>query len=254
VNLISTRQEIEDTPEGFFMYGINSVVNEYHSIKLSRDVKQAHNHLRKQGIFPHLAPMGFQNVRSIDGKASIIIDERVAILIRTAFEYYAEGKLNSLIEIADYFYKEGYRHPRSKNGRLHKQSISRMLNNPFYYGCFVHDGELIAHKYPRIISKELFDKVQRKLNGKTAQTGVYKKINEDYPLKTICNCTECSKKLFGAPSKGNGGTYHYYYCRTKNCNKATSTKIVHDLFKKELMELEPTTGTLNLFEEILKRV
>lgn len=252
IKLISTRQEIEDSPEGYLLYVIQSGMNEYHSVKLSYDVKKAHNHLREQGIFPHKAPLGYKNLRT-DGRASLIIDEAIAPLIHDAYLKYANGELNSLEEVAKYFYDNGYRHGITNRGLMRKQKVSWIFNNPFYYGYFYHKDELIMHKYERIIDKELFDRVQKKLNGKSIQTGTYKKINGDYPLKTICKCTECARKLFGAPSKGNGGVYHYYYCRTKNCNKATGTEIVHDLFRKELMGLEPTEGTLSLFAEILKR-
>src|SRR5690606_27537323 len=112
----------------------------------------AHRHLREQGIFPHKAPLGYKNIR-VDGKAGIILDEEIAPLIRSAFEKYANSELNSLEEVAKYFYDNGYRYGKSNAGLMRKQKVSWIFNKTFYYGCYYDkdkDG-WIMHKYERII-------------------------------------------------------------------------------------------------------
>ncbi len=214
IKLTSCSQEIDDTPEGFLMYVIQSGMNEYYSVKLSHDVKKAHKHLREKGIYPGKAPFGYENFRNENKQARIRLNEELGNLIAQAFKRYAYGELNSLNEVAEFFYMKGVTSASGK--KFNKQAMSRMFNQSFYYGYFKNGEELVKHVYPSIIDKELFNKVQVKLTGKKVQSDVYKKENEDFPLRSVCYCEECVAKIYGAPSRGSGGVYKYYWCKKKD--------------------------------------
>jgi len=172
--LIASSMEFDNRPEDTLTFGVNAVVDEYYSKRLSLDVKKSHTELKEQGIYPYKAPLGYKNYRNERNQARIRVDEEVNSLIADAFNMYASGELNSLEEIAEFFYQNGYRFKGNRNsngsGRLSKQTISRILNNPFYYGKFEHNGRMIEHIYPALVSEEIFVEVQSKLKKKVTKS------------------------------------------------------------------------------------
>lgn len=168
--LITSSMDYKDTPEGMVTFGINAVIDEYYSKKLSEDVKKSHKALKDKGIYPHKAPLGYKNYRNDLKQERIMLDDSVHHLITEAFQMYADSQLASLNEVSDYFYDSGYRFKGNKKsngtGRMSKQTLSRLMKNPFYYGKFEHEGRLVRHVYPPLTTEAIFNQVQDKLKKK----------------------------------------------------------------------------------------
>ena len=90
---------------------------------------------------------------------------------------------------------------------------------------------------------------------------VRKDFNDKFPLRGLIYCSECGKKLSGAPSRSHTGRYYnYYQCVTRTCpqrGKTISANIVHETVKEDMSNRQNETGTEDfskfLFEEVLDR-
>ena len=104
-----------------------------------------------------LAPIGYINdVRT----KTVVVDKKRASLIRKAFELYAKNG-SRLEDISNFLAQSGI---HSKNGkRLHRDRITFILSNPFYYGHFRYGGEIHEGKHQPVVSKKIFDKAQEVL-------------------------------------------------------------------------------------------
>src|SRR3989338_7898125 len=131
----------EPTPQGKFMLNIAFGQSKYYVDSLSENTKRGLRQKVRRGEYPSLAPIGYINdVRN----KSIIVDRKKARIIRQAFELYAKGN-SRLEDIAIFLAQSGV---HSKNGkRLHRDRISFILSNPFYYGHFRYAGEIHEGKH-----------------------------------------------------------------------------------------------------------
>ncbi|MDX9971035.1 MAG: recombinase family protein [Candidatus Gracilibacteria bacterium] len=93
--------------------------------------------------------------------------------------------------------------------------IQKMLKNPFYYGVFIHKGEMYQGSHEPIISKQLFDKVQEAMK----QRGKPRKAKEmlAFAFRGTFTCGECGRSITAEKkTKKSGRTYTYYRCAKKN--------------------------------------
>ncbi len=163
---------------------------------LSNNIKRGIISKLERGVWPNLAPIGYQNK---DGK--IKVDTKKAEYIKKAFTLYAKGTV-SIKELSDRLYEEGF---RSKSGKkYYKSKIHTMLSNTFYYGDMHMQGQYFAGTYKPIISKELFNKVQDVLNGKHHS----KRQKHTFAYRGLMHCNRCNCMLTATKKKG----YAYYYC------------------------------------------
>lgn len=108
------------------------------------------------------APIGYLNVRDAKGKADIIIDTEKAPLIKKIFEMYSLGS-TSLGDLEKFVRQNNLTNNflcQHEIKPITRNVICRILQNPFYAGLMLVKGVLYKHKYPVIITKELFDKCQ----------------------------------------------------------------------------------------------
>jgi DNA invertase Pin-like site-specific DNA recombinase len=171
----------------------------------------------RRGEFPSTAPIGYLN----DPRTkTIVVDRKKSKLVRAAFELYAEGE-SRLEDIANYFLAHGI---KSKAGNpLHRDVITFILENPFYYGTFLFKGELYEGRHTPLISKKLFNKVQRILVERGHPQPEKFKAE---PLCGLIRCGECGMHITAERKQkrqqnGNVHDYVYYRCTKKfgNCDQ-----------------------------------
>ena len=111
--------------------------------------------------------------------------------------------------------------------------------------------ELAQGKIEAIITQELFNTVQDVIRSKRRTIKPLVKSHPHLPLRGLLVCSQCSKKLSGYTTSGNGGQYHYYDC--KHCNKNRFKPIeVHAAMVKMLKEICITPEVGEAFLEIMK--
>ena len=86
-----------------------------------------------------------------------------------------------------------------------------MLNNLFYIGLITHrkGGAVYKGVHEPLIGKQLFDRVQALLSGKTQK----RTRGNAFGYRRMFRCAECGYTLVGERQKG----HVYYRCHTKTC-------------------------------------
>ena len=203
----------EPTPQGKFMLNIAFGQSKYYVDSLAENTKRGLRQKVRRGEFPGCAPIVYINdVRN----KSIAVDRKRSVIIRKAFELYAQG--NSRLEDISTFLAENGLNARGGK-RLHKDRINFILHNPFYYGHFRYLGETYEGHHQPVITKQLFDQVQVVLSerGRPYQTPTY----ASQALCGLLRCGTCQMMITGeAKTKhqknGNEHHYVYYHCTRKH--------------------------------------
>jgi DNA invertase Pin-like site-specific DNA recombinase len=218
----------EPTPQGKFMLNIAFGQSKYYVDSLSENTKRGLRQKVRRGEYLSVAPTGYINdVRT----KTVVQDKKKAKVLKQAFELYAKGDA-TLGDISDFLAQHGI---TSRGGkRIHKDRITFILKNPFYYGHFRYTGEIHEGKHEPIIAKKLFDRVQEVL----AQRGRPRKKPKNEP-KAFCgllSCAECGMMITAEVQKG-----HTYYRCTK---------------KEKMLAISPTFARknwINSFRLIFKK-
>ncbi len=208
---------------------------------LSANTKRGQREKARRGEYPGLAPLGYiNNPRT----KRVEVDRRKAPAIRAAFELYAENK-SRFEDMAVYLYERGVRTKKiNKSGSsgdkpLKKDSIKKMLTNPFYYGHFEYAGEIYKGVHTPLVSKQLFDRVQDVLEMRGRQR--HKLKNEPQPFCGIMRCGECGGMITGEvitkhQKNGNVHRYVYYRC-TKKRGLCSQSYIREETLSVQLSDL-----------------
>lgn len=168
-------------------------------LQLSENVKRSLDFKFKNGECIGFAPYGYENYTDDSGKNSVRLKEPDASKVKKLFELYSLGG-TSLQELARYADSLGL---RSKLGKkLSKSTMAYIIDNPFYYGELNVKGKKTVHIYPRLISRDLFNKCQEVRKGidkkpfKHAELPfLYRGIFTCMNSGRICPC-EVKKKKF----------------------------------------------------------
>jgi site-specific DNA recombinase len=177
------------------------------------------------------APIGYINVAGVNGKRTIIVDDEKASLVTTMFKYYSTGKY-SLRTLIDEMRRLGLTVNTSLEKTRSNGYAEHILKNPFYYGMMSFKGELHRHEYETLITKELFDKVQVILIGRSVKhTQLY--ATKPFALRGVVTCHNCGCAISCYEKKGK-----YVYCRcTKQKGTCLQKQVNETLILKQVEEL-----------------
>ena len=166
------------------------------------------------GWKPSLAPIGYLNQKG-DGRTDelIIVDPVRGQFVKQIFEKVGNQGLSGRA-VKRWLDRIGFETRLGKPCALSK--IHSTLKNPFYYGEFEFpegSGIWYKGKHKPLITKELFDKVQKQLE--TAPKTWNKNI---FAFKTLMKCGSCGSSVTAEERfrklKGGGYNKHiYYHCR-----------------------------------------
>lgn len=176
------------------------------------------------------------------------IDPVGAKIVQEVFEMYADGM--SATQIINVCNERGYK--TSRGNPFNKNSLRTMLKNDKYIGVYRFMDVVVEGGVPAIISKELFDKVQAKLqHNYTARAR--NKAKEDYLLTTKLFCGHCGSPMVGESGTSKTGKLHFYYKCIDRKRKHVCTKKVE---KKDWIEELVTRFTVQevLTDENIDRI
>ena len=206
--------QFENTSQGKFMLSIMFGQSKYYVDNLSENSKRGLRAKVRNGDFPSIAPFGYLNDTRIK---TIIIDKRYAPLVKQMFELYARGD-QTMADIADFLKENG---AITSGGKLFKDDkVKSILQNPFYYGHFIYNGELHEGRHTPIVSKALWDKVQAVIEQRGHQKPQAK---EPIPFLGVIRCTVCGMAITAetkTKTQLNGNTHSWTYYRCSRKNKA----------------------------------
>ena len=187
-----------------FIHGIKVLMAKNYIDNLSEEVKKGQTEKARLGTWPSWAPLGYLN--KLDDH-TIVPDPQRAPLIKRAFEFAASGQY-SLSRLKRTLYEHGLYSKRAGK-ELGKQSMSRVLKNPIYYGVFSWNGKLYNGKHEPLISKQLFDRVQEAMEFVQKP----KLTKHNFPYAGLLACGHCGCAVTAEKKwKKSGREYVYYHC------------------------------------------
>lgn len=224
ITLLSAMENIPETPEGILLESLLEGMNEYFSKELAQKVSRGLHESRMKGRFVGVVGYGYTR---IDKK--LVINEKEAIILRRIFEDYASGK--TILQISRDLANDNI----TINGRNFPTSTIRaILQRKAYTGIYELNGKTYNNVYPPIISLELFEKVQQRLN--LTRYGCRKDNHEIYRLRNKIYCGYCNKKMYPSSTKSrNGKPLKYYKCDTPKKDNCL-TKIAYKDFIEGLVD------------------
>ena len=235
VHLISVMEPIAEGSQGILVETLLEGMAEYYSAELSEKVirGQTENALKGK-CTGGTGTIGYK----IDADKFYRVDPLVAPLVLEAFQRYDNGE--KIVEILNYLNAKGVRN--MLGGKLTCSSMNTMLKNRRYIGELSFRDTVVPDAIPAIVPKDLFDRVQKRLE-KNKRAPAHGKADEEYLLTTKLFCGKCGALMFGeSGTSATGRTYYYYKCATakrrKGCNKKTVQKEwLENLVVQETMKL-----------------
>ena len=221
IKLVSAMENIPDSPEGIILESLLEGMAEYYSVELSQKVRRGmrESRIKEQFIGGHIL-YGYKVVNK-----KVEIDEDKAEVVRFIYEQYA----NDVI-VKDIIQKLTDRGILNNGKPFARNTIYQILKNEKYSGVYRYGDEVFLNTYPRIVPKEVYDKVALKV----ADNRYGKKSNGAvFLLRQKMKCGYCGKTLTGESGTSSTGKVKYYY---KCLGRKRGTKCELDVFRKEVIE------------------
>jgi len=230
-----------------FQFGMSLGLAKYYSDAIGDNVKRAFEQKRRNGEWTGAVRLGYLNV-DLDVekrlRKDIIIDSERGYLMQKMFELYATGQ-HSLETIRIKITELGLR--TLKGNKLSKSGVENILKDSFYCGVAISKkyGSYV-HKYPRLITRELFD-VCQKVRTKRSNMP-YKALSKDFVFKGLLKCQNCGCSMSAEMKTKKSGLVFIYY----SCTNAKG--ICKRVYISEKDLLKPVYEVLGKFENITEEV
>ena len=245
VRVVSARENISDDASGVLMEAVLEGMAEYFSVELSQKVKrgQKENALKCKHNGGYIT-FGYV----VDENQFYHIDPITAPIVLEVYTRYSKGE--TIKQLVDDFNDRGVKTLRGKKFTIH--IVTDMLNNPRYGGTYTYGEISVPDGMPAIIPKELFDRVQKRMEDNKRAPARYK-ADDRYLLTTKLFCGRC-----GAMMAGESGTskterkYYYYKCGNSKRKKGCDKKAVKKVWIEDLVVAE--TMNMLLDDELLERL
>ena len=219
VRVLYVEEDFDDTAAGRFAARSMMNVNQFYSENMAEDIKRglydnASNCMVANGHLPY----GYKR----DDTLHYVIDETKAAVIREIFVRVSCGE--PLVDIYDSLNARGI---KTSYGRpWGRSSFQKILSNERYRGIYIYGDVRKEGGIPRIVSDELYFKVQEVLKTKKNPQGRHR-VNGDYLLTGKLFCGNCKSPMIGISGTGRTGKLHYYYvCQKKRSEKTCDKKNV----------------------------
>ncbi len=228
-----------------FHFNIAVSLAQYYSNAISDNTKRANEQKRKRGDWTGRVRLGYKNIQEVDAdgkiiKKDIVVDPDRAHLIQKLFELYSTGNYS----ITTAWHEITRLGLKSEDGKpLARSNIAQILHDPFFYGLAKSQKYgLYPHRYPPLITRELFEKCQDVLLGRRRVSS--KPLSDTFIFKGLLHCPKCGCLMTPEIKKGK---FIYYSC--------TNAKgICKREYVPEKTLLEPVFAVLNAFAKIPQEV
>ena len=238
VKVVSATEVISDGAEGIILESVLEGYAEYYSAELSEKVVRGMTdnvlNCKSNGgnrTFGYL----------IDENKQFQIDPITAPFVLKAFEMYSDGK--TMKQIVDSLNEAGIRNVRKKP--LTYSGMEHLLKNRRYIGEYRYRDTVVPDGIPAIVSKDLFERVQKRLE-KNRRAPARFKAEEEYLLTTKLFCGTCGSYCYGESGTGrNGEVHHYYKCFSAKRHRGCSRKAV----KKNWIEEMVIESTMDMIQD-----
>ncbi|WKL47930.1 recombinase family protein [Flavobacterium pectinovorum] len=221
---------------------------------------------------------GYDRFKLENDKNTLIVNEEQATIVRTIFNWYLNGLNNiknpSIKAISIECIKRGY-HPYTHS----KRNVNKLLKEEAYtgdkttnnkrknpkFGLVLNETEYLVSstkiKYPVIIERMIFDKVQIKLKSNITQGD--KETKHITILSKLLSCPSCGRKMQGNYRKSTTGNKNSYRCTSRadsvscaSVGKSLSMNLIDSavwsLIKTDLSALSAKINEINPDEYLVE--
>ena len=220
IRVVSITEHADDSPTGKLMEAIIESVDEFYSENLAQDVVRGMREAASRGFFlASRAPFGYKRVKVQDGakeRSTLEVDPAAAPVVREVFE---RARSHGLKEICRDLNERGI---TNRGRRWLKNALHYLLTNEAYTGTAVWgktsrtgkapDPVRVEGAWEALVSRELFDEVQRALRSRAPAIQRPARVGSSYLLSGLLRCGLCGKAYIGQGAKS--GQYGYYVCAT----------------------------------------
>lgn len=217
VRVLYVEEDFDDTAAGRFAARSMMNVNQFYSENMAEDIKRglydnAANCMVANGHLPY----GYK----ADETLHYAIDEPKAAVIREIFTRVSCGE--AFVDIMASLNARGI---KTSYGRpWGRSSFQRILSNERYRGIYIYGDVRKEGGIPRIVSDELYFKVQEVITTKKNPQGRHR-VNGDYLLTGKLFCGHCKSPMTGISGTSRSGNLHYYYvCQKRRTEKTCEKK------------------------------
>ena len=220
VRLISTSENIDQTPGGMLLHGIMSSIAEFYSRNLANEVIKGMSEKARSGGTLGKAPLGYRNTRSRDAQGreirTVELDPERAPLMRLAFTEYATGQW-TVRTLADHLSGLGLTVPATPSKPAKPITANRLhtlLRHPYYKGIVTFQGVEYPGQHEALVSAETWQTVQDILVSH--RNGERERIHTHF-LRSAVVCGQCGARLLVQNAKNRSGTvYPYFVCARRH--------------------------------------
>ena len=262
VILVSTSENIDETPSGMLMHGIMSSIAEFYSRNLANEVTKGLVQKASLGGTVTRAPLGYKNVHVTDelGRVNrtVEIDPARAHLVTWAFYRYAEGDatLSTLLEQLTARGLTTRATPKWPSKPLTVMSLHRMLRHPYYKGEIRYRSVIYPGLHEPLVDPQTWQKVQDILTAHNT-AGTHQRTNQHY-LRGSVYCGSCGSRLMMTTARNRWGTeYPYLICsgrtrRTTDCQRqAMPVSLIEELIEDEYRTIALSPQLRDDIEELV---
>ena len=168
-----------------FLHGIKVLMAKNYVENLGEEASKGMREKAKSGIWPSVAPMGYQNVQGPDGKRTITPHPVQGPVIRQIFEWFETGDY-TLKTMAEKIRNEGL--PFGTR-QVNVSSLHVVLRNRIYSGEFEWKGTMYQGTYEPLVGKNTWDRVQDLLDAR--QESRHRKMIHDFTYSGLVRCGHC---------------------------------------------------------------
>ena len=246
VRLVSTSENIDQTPGGMLLHGIMSSIAEFYSRNLANEVIKGMGEKARNGGTLGKAPLGYVNVRGRDEHGrevrTVELDEERAPLVRLAFTEYATGNWTAR-QLAEHLNNRGLTIPptaRKPTNPVSVRLLQTLLRNPYYKGVISFQGVEYAGAHEPLVDAATWQTVQDIL---TAHANGERQRMHNHHLKSTIVCGLCGARLLVQHATSRtSSTYHYFVCARRHR--------VHDCTFKAVLIDEVEARVAELYQQI----
>lgn len=253
--------DFDDSPEGMFVETIFAAGNELDRAQNRRQVIQKQQAILEMGGYPFGGlKIGYRTYRDPVTRRNIKVPDELSSVIIEGLEGFAYKRFENRIALARFWKEKGVF--KKQSAEMCLGTVDKMLKDPFFAGFVEYlPWEVSRRKgwHEALISQEVFDLNQRRLNAETTGTRIRHIHNPDFELCGMVKCSECDHLLRSYWSKGRTKKYPYYECKNKDCslrNKSIGREEIEEGFKNIIKEYTPRKGLTEvasaMFDDIWK--
>lgn len=213
--LMSTREPVDDSPQGLLLFAIMAGVNAFRSrddaVKIRAGLERKHADGGSMGP----ARIGYRNAReNVNGRevATVDADLERSPLVRLGFDAFATG-YHTVTTLTDLLEAIGLRTratPKRPSGPVSRSSVHRMLRDDYYTGIVTLKGVKVRGRHPRLVDQATFDRVQVILDGHAASGD--RSFKHTHYLKGSIFCGRCEARYTYDRPRSKSGRYYEYFC------------------------------------------